>query len=212
MKAKQQKQTGEDSSAAAAPGPSVLASAVAAPGGSSGIGGGGDDDGSQGCGGPNEGAAAANGALRGAASAGDEVPRLLSALMQNPQQLQALRLLLGAPTNAALPPLRPFALEPDVEPPAVADATSFGLARAVLEGRGQHAAGYGSEHRSLRIAMKLFNRTPADLPPDLRQQVVEGGWRWFGGRGKSPPAASWDQQPQMRLFLVNDGQFPPLCC
>ena len=38
---------------------------------------------------------------------------------------------------------------------------------------GGHAfpSGYDSEHRSLHLSMKLFNRTPGDLPSDLRSQV-----------------------------------------
>ena len=38
-------------------------------------------------------------------------------------------------------------------------------------GQNQFAPNYECEQRSLRISMKLFNKTPADLPPDLKQQV-----------------------------------------
>lgn len=61
--------------------------------------------------------------------------------------------------------------------PAAATATepaSYGLARDVVDCKGSWAPQYESEHRALRISMKLFNRTPADLPPDLREQLT--GW------------------------------------
>jgi len=110
-----------------------------------------------------------------------ELARLLTGLMQNPQQLQALRLLLGVKSNAALPTLKPFepfdcpVCEPDKAcsgASSAGDPVSYALARDISQGKGEFAPAYASEHRSLRISMKLFNRTPADLPPDLRQQVT----------------------------------------
>jgi len=112
-----------------------------------------------------------------------ELGWLLAELMKSPEQLRSLRLLLGVPTNAALPALQPFqpfdcpVCDPDRAcsgsgPSCASEPASYALARDISEGRGGFAAEYTSEHRGLRISMKLFNRTPADLPPDLRQQVT----------------------------------------
>ncbi|KAG1672795.1 hypothetical protein FOA52_002783 [Chlamydomonas sp. UWO 241] len=123
-------------------------------------------------------AAAAAGLAGGGAP---DVSRLLFGLMQSPQQLQALRLLLGVPSNSALPPLKPYepfdcpVCEPGkacCDEPGGDDPAGYALARSISQGRGEHAPEYCSEHRVLRISMKLFNRTPADLPPDLRDQVT----------------------------------------
>ena len=57
--------------------------------------------------------------------------------------------------------------------PHPADPVSYGLSRDMLEGRAFPPC-YTSEHRSLRISMKLFNRTPADLPLDLGLVEVWG--------------------------------------
>ena len=62
-------------------------------------------------------AAAEGGGGGGGGNAAGDVSRLLASLMQSPQQLQSLRLLLGVPTNAALPPLRPYS------PPSEGDDT-----------------------------------------------------------------------------------------
>jgi hypothetical protein len=50
-------------------------------------------------------------------------------------------------------------------PPAVA---------AQVAGQGHFAPGYESEHSSVRISLKLFDKHPSDLPADLRQQLT--GW------------------------------------
>ena len=57
--------------------------------------------------------------------------------------------------------------------PHPADPVCYGLSRDMLEGRAFPPC-YTSEHRSLRISMKLFNRTPADLPPDLGLVELRG--------------------------------------
>jgi hypothetical protein len=48
---------------------------------------------------------------------------------------------------------------------------SYDLARDILAGRGEFSPAFESEHRMIRLSVKLFNKTPADLPPTLRNQV-----------------------------------------
>lgn len=55
--------------------------------------------------------------------------------------------------------------------PDIPDPESYSLARDVLNGQRGFAPLFSSEHRALRISLKLFNKTPADLPLDLKQQV-----------------------------------------
>ncbi|GLC42081.1 hypothetical protein PLESTB_001066100 [Pleodorina starrii] len=118
----------------------------------------------------------------GAAFDGD-VGKLLTCLMQNPTQLHTLRLLLGVPTHPALPAAQPAAglgLAGALGAGSPADSSSegsdqartYGLARDILAGRNEFAPAFESEHRLVRLSMKLFNRTPADLPVDLRNQVT----------------------------------------
>lgn len=52
------------------------------------------------------------------------------------------------------------------------DPESYSLARDVLNGQRGFAPVFSSEHRALRISIKLFNKTPADLPLDLKQQLL----------------------------------------
>lgn len=103
-------------------------------------------------------------------------------------------------SSLALAEIQALALPPSL------DAPSYTLARETLEGRGAFAAtatpsssqggagaagatpsllsAYDSDSRSLHLSMKLFNRTPADLPPDLKDQVGgEGGKRKRQHRG-----------------------------
>jgi hypothetical protein len=44
-------------------------------------------------------------------------------------------------------------------------------------GSGAFAPSFESEHRVLRLSAKLFNVTPADLPPDVRSALTG----WLGG-------------------------------
>lgn len=62
-------------------------------------------------------------------------------------------------------------LEPTASSPDAPDPESYGLARDVLNGQRGFAPVFSSEHRALRISIKLFNKTPADLPLDMKQQV-----------------------------------------
>jgi len=115
---------------------------------------------------------------------GMDVSRFLETLMRNPQHLHAFRLLLGVQTHPALPPMQPFSPDTHSEGGAAgngahtesagvsSDPATYALARDMLQGRGEFAPSYTSDHRTLRISMKLFNRTPADLPPDIKQQVM----------------------------------------
>ncbi|KAJ9531899.1 hypothetical protein QJQ45_022051, partial [Haematococcus lacustris] len=205
-------------------------------------------------------AADAMASLSAAVQAKGDVGRLLTQLMQNPVQLNALRLLLGVTTHPALPALQPYRAEAatprvhaavgqagsraggekghtaaagkamakgEVEtnacyqlggapgskqsgaaagavegvggcdgvgahggPPGVGgglgsngegalslpqscgERASYDLAQQISSGQGPWSPGYESEHMALRISMKLFQRTPADLPPDLRPQLL----------------------------------------
>ncbi|EFJ50415.1 hypothetical protein VOLCADRAFT_80184 [Volvox carteri f. nagariensis] len=125
-------------------------------------------------------AAAANGGAT--ASFDGDVGKLLTCLMQNPSQLHALRLLLGVPTHPALPASHPapgLGLGVGLGSGSPADSSSDGsdqartyaLARDIMGARNEFAPAFESEHRLIRLSMKLFNRTPADLPSDLRNQV-----------------------------------------
>lgn len=51
---------------------------------------------------------------------------------------------------------------------------SYEVARDIMEGAGPYAPDFDSDHRALRLCVKMFNATPADLPPDLKAQVT--GW------------------------------------
>ncbi|GFR47637.1 hypothetical protein Agub_g9379 [Astrephomene gubernaculifera] len=131
--------------------------------------------------------AAAAGAVSAAAAAAGgvafdgDVGKLLACLMQNPTQLHALRLLLGVPTHPALPAAQPAAAlgaaagspaDSSSDASAPDQARTYGLARDILAGRNDYAPAFESEHRIVRLSMKLFNKTPADLPTDLRNQVT----------------------------------------
>ena len=131
-------------------------------------------------------AAAVGGAAGGAPAVpgfeGGDVGKLLACLMQNPTQLHALRLLLGVPTHPALPAAAPAAglgMAAGGDTAAQPDqARTYGLARDILAGRNEFSPAFESEHRMIRLSMKLFNKTPADLPHDLRNQVR---WPCAGG-------------------------------
>eukprot|EP00798_Chlamydomonas_sp_ICE-L_P013229 gene13229-19070_t len=112
--------------------------------------------------------------VKDSASVEGDVGQLLTALMQQPAQLNALRLLLGVQTNAALPVMRPFRPESNGEVDVGgAEPSSYSVAREILDGKGSfNPRQYSSEHASLRVSMKLFGRTPADLPQDMKQQVT----------------------------------------
>jgi hypothetical protein len=104
---------------------------------------------------------------------GSDLSRLLSSLMQSPQQLQALRLLLGFPTNAAMPALKPYSPQsdgPDMGPvdPSAGETMTDGLAFILIEscehkhprcrprrpccGRGTRGATKSPATMSLRLA------------------------------------------------------------
>ena len=57
-----------------------------------------------------------------------DVGRIMAALMTNPSQLHALRLLLGVQTHPALPPMQPFSEDPGTS--ASGGGTGDGVARA----------------------------------------------------------------------------------
>ncbi|KXZ54384.1 hypothetical protein GPECTOR_5g462 [Gonium pectorale] len=130
------------------------------------------------------GSVAGVGAGPSAAGFDGDIGKLVSSLMSNPTQLHALKLLLGVPTHPALPAMQPTAGmqlplggragSPDSPSDASASdqARTYGLARDILAGRNEFAPAYTSEHRTVRLSMKLFSRTPSDLPPDLRNQVT----------------------------------------
>ncbi|GIL66303.1 hypothetical protein Vafri_19898 [Volvox africanus] len=108
-----------------------------------------------------------------------DVGKLLNCLLQNPAQLHALRLLLGVPTHPALPSAQTapgislgVGSSADSSSDASDQARTYGLARDILGGRNDFAPAFESEHRLIRLSIKLFNRTPADLPADLRNQVT----------------------------------------
>jgi hypothetical protein len=150
-----------------------------------------------------------------------EVGRLLQALLQNPAQLHAFRVLLGLSTHPALPPLGPLPAEHALAAPAPAsgkpagakanangsskdadasgaagtsnggkeagagaadsdgedpdtglDPPSYTAAREMSGGQGQFAPGYESEHRSVRVSLKLFDKNPSDLPGDLKEELT----------------------------------------
>lgn len=108
-----------------------------------------------------------------------DVGRLLASLMQNPTQLHALRLLLGVSTHPALPAAQPAAAvagiigaNEDADAGRSDQARTYALARDILAGRNEFSPAFESEHRMVRLSMKLFNRTPADLPADLRNQIT----------------------------------------
>lgn len=135
-----------------------------------------------------------------------ETGKLLQSLWQNPMQLQALRLMLGMHTNAALPRPAPAPAEHtalfhselatvkpqqeanvrsekatsalDVRTPKgeEADPASYRIAREVADSQGQYSSHFEPEHKVVRLSMKLFNTTPADLPGNLREQIVS----WLG--------------------------------
>jgi hypothetical protein len=51
---------------------------------------------------------------------------------------------------------------------------SYEVARDIMEGSGPYAPDFDSDHRCVKLCLKMFNATPADLPPDLKAQVT--GW------------------------------------
>ncbi|KAG2485925.1 hypothetical protein HYH03_015369 [Edaphochlamys debaryana] len=126
------------------------------------------------------GAAAAAAAAVGAGGVAfdGDVGKLLACLMQSPAQLHALRLLLGVPTHPALPTpggamgLGAMVASPESGSDGSDQARTYGLARDILAGRNEFSPAFESEHRMIRLSMKLFNKTPADLPADLRNQVT----------------------------------------
>lgn len=110
-----------------------------------------------------------------------EVGKMLHSLMQNPSQLHALKLLLGVQTNSALPSAAQISAFGRTElasacassdDAGTSDPPAYSLARNILSGKDEFAPKFDSEHRALRLSLKLFNRTPADLPADLRPQLL----------------------------------------
>lgn len=125
-----------------------------------------------------------------------EVGKLLSSLLANPFQLQALRLVLGMQTHPALPnqaaaPAEHAATLGATAATATADGStaaaaaagpipggpapqSYEVSRSIMEGSGPYAPSFDSEGRVVRLAAKLFNVTPRELPPDLKASLT--GW------------------------------------
>ncbi|KXZ55451.1 hypothetical protein GPECTOR_2g1000 [Gonium pectorale] len=121
------------------------------------------------------GAAAAVAAAGSGASLDGDVGKLLASLMSNPTHLHALRLLLGVPTHPALPAAQAMAgstADSSSDASGSDQARTYSLARDILAGRNEFSPAFESEHRMVRLSMKLFNKTPADLPADLRNQVT----------------------------------------
>jgi hypothetical protein len=140
------------------------------------------------------------GSLVSAVDEKSDVGKLLQGLLANPFQLQALRVLLGVKTHPALPEPQGFPAEhepalaaaaagatPEGSPEAAATAAqdaaaasgsssppSYVVARDIMEGAGPFAPDFDSDHRSVKLCMKMFNATPSDLPHDLKAQVT--GW------------------------------------
>lgn len=64
-----------------------------------------------------------------------------------------------------------------------AQASSFDMAMAMMSnGKAEAPQPYRSDNLVLRLSVKLFNCTPAELPEDLKQQLT--GWL------KSTPAGA----------------------
>eukprot|EP00879_Flechtneria_rotunda_P009711 GHRR01010160.1.p1 GENE.GHRR01010160.1~~GHRR01010160.1.p1 ORF type:complete len:714 (+),score=337.22 GHRR01010160.1:258-2144(+) len=117
-----------------------------------------------------------------------DVGKLLQGLLSNPFQLQALRVLLGVQTHQALPKPAPHPAEhapaltaagalPGVagaQPTPVAAPQTYEVARDIMNGTGAFPPTFDSDHRVMRLSAKMFNTTPADMPPDLRQVLT--GW------------------------------------
>jgi hypothetical protein len=51
---------------------------------------------------------------------------------------------------------------------------SYEVSRSIMEGSGAYAPSFDSEGRVVRLAAKLFNVTPRELPPDLKASLT--GW------------------------------------
>lgn len=136
------------------------------------------------------------GAAGGGVVGEGDVGRLLTTLMTNPTQLHAFRLLLGMPTHPALPATAALpgsdgcGADGSVGGSGMgsagpAEPGSYGLARDVVAGHGEYAPTFSSDQRVLRISMKLFNKTPADLPLELRTQIST----WMGAAPAGMEAA-----------------------
>lgn len=87
------------------------------------------------------------------------------------------------PSSSAIPVAPPMSTTPPPQLPCVAsapnmarqeDRPTYNIARAMVDGSAPFHPNFESDSRVLRWSMKLFNCTPADLPPDLQQQMA--GW------------------------------------
>ncbi|KAI8476194.1 MAG: SBP domain-containing protein, partial [Monoraphidium minutum] len=140
------------------------------------------------------------GELAVAVDGNTDVGKVLQGLLSNPFQLQALRVLLGVKTHPALPDPAGFPAEHEAAlaaadgggdaaaapgasgsdgegaggGAAASNPPSYEVARDIMEGAGPYAPGFDSDHRAVKLCLKMFNATPADLPPDLKAQVA--GW------------------------------------
>lgn len=65
-----------------------------------------------------------------------------------------------------------------------------------MDGAGSFAPTFDSEQRNLRLTAKFFNVTPADLPPDVRQQLT--GWL-----GSAPAAVEGYIRPGCVLMTLH---------
>ncbi|WIA40659.1 hypothetical protein OEZ86_004365 [Tetradesmus obliquus] len=135
-----------------------------------------------------------------------DVGKLLQGLLSNPFQLQALRVLLGVQTHPALPqpagqpaehvPQLAAAGAVPADAAAAANAPTYEIARDIMDGSGAFAPAFESEHRVLRLSAKLFNVTPAELPPDVRGALT--GWL-----GAAPAAMEGYMRPGCVLLNLH---------
>ncbi|GFH31331.1 uncharacterized protein HaLaN_30350, partial [Haematococcus lacustris] len=114
--------------------------------------------------------------LSAAVQAKGDVGRLLTQLMQNPVQLNALRLLLGVTTHPALPALQPYRAEaatPRVhaavgQAGSRAERASYDLAQQISSGQGPWSPGYESEH----MLLAWLDAAPLALSGSIRPGCV----------------------------------------
>jgi hypothetical protein len=74
--------------------------------------------------------------------------------------------------------------------------TTCSLLTSPCAGSGAFAPSFESEHRVLRLSAKLFNVTPADLPPDVRAALTG----WLGG---APAAVEGYMRPGCVLLNLH---------
>jgi hypothetical protein len=145
-----------------------------------------------------------------------QVGRLLQALLQNPAQLHAFRVLLGLSTHPALPPLQPLPAEHTTPAaPAAggraraagatsagggvsdgahggdldgdeADPPSYAAGREIVSGPGTAAAAAAAAAATAAAA--------AAAPPPLQLLLVVGVTPLAAGRSQLPAPGAWPQR------------------